>query len=97
MIKLILVIILSIEIISTFIILDKVVEKFDFTYSPFCMFRVTRDYLASLFKNRNAFGIFIVILIYLISIPSIIIIIMADIIMLVPSFFKKIWELGSKK
>lgn len=90
-------IILIIEIVFTFAILPKATAKLENTYSSFSMFRCACKYFTSLFENRNAFGTLLSGIVCILSIPSIIVIIDADILMILLIFCKKIWELGSKK
>lgn len=90
-------IILIIEIVFTLFILYKATTNLGCTYSLFCTFRTACNYFISLFENRNAFGVILTVSIWILSIPAVIIIIAVDIIMLVPFFCKKIWELGSRK
>lgn len=90
-------IILVIEIVFTIFISMKATAKFDCTYSLFGITRHTCKYFASLFENRNAFGTVLSAIVCIISIPSIIFIILSDIIVFLLIFCKKIWELGFKK
>lgn len=90
-------IILIIETVFTLAILPKATAKLEDAYSLFSVFRCVCKYFTSLFENRNAFGTLLSGIVCILSIPCIIFIIAADILMTLLIFCKKIWELGSKK